>query len=108
MCRTDNRLDGEKMREFLAGYQQERILTPEEMHALPAAVKYAAAVLAYKRFITYHEKYPEMGRKNFYKEMVSFAESIPNNFADLLIGPNVAVEIPFKPDVSASAPNTTT
>lgn len=86
-CRVENKLDAKLVKLFLDGYESVRKLSDEEKLFLPAAIKYANALLAYKRVVNPSSKNPDS-----YKELLEFADRIPDSF-DKLILPEIDLSL---------------
>lgn len=76
LCRTDNRLDGNRLDALVTGYQGQRAMTASELERVHDAVEYANAVLMYHRFLRHNVRYPDPSKADLYLELVDFGRSL--------------------------------
>lgn len=73
---TGTSLNVGRLREFLAGYEGVRALSPAERAHLQASSLYAAAVLAHHRYRRFHIVHPEPGKFDAHVNLQHIAESL--------------------------------
>lgn len=94
-CRNaSNAFDPLRVQEIIKGYELERGTELSEMEKLllPAAIKYSNALLAYKRHIKQDAQNPEG-----YKELLEFADRIPDSYHELISGPQLDLTLGLFP-----------
>lgn len=75
LCRTGATLHRAQVADLLAGYTTVRPIGPHERAALGSAVRYAAAVLAFHRWLHHHVRFPDPTRASHHVELVEFADA---------------------------------
>ena len=81
LCCPGEKLDTEKAKSLLKGYQEKIQLEPEELRALQAFTVYAAAAVSFWRHRQYRFKHPDKDMRSHYLSMQELADdvrSMPN------------------------------
>lgn len=82
LCRRDGKLEPDRLRLLLDGYQSVRQLQPTELGYLRNSIIHAAAKLAFDRYIQYHIRLPEPAKQHSYEEMTALAERAEADWRD--------------------------
>ncbi|MGH3428168.1 MAG: phosphotransferase, partial [Mycobacteriales bacterium] len=85
LARVAGTLNLDRAQTFIDGYRAERKLTDDEAGHLRDAVIYAATYLGYRRYERHHIRYPNPAKRDLYKEMPRFVESLLDGWPALTL-----------------------
>jgi homoserine kinase type II len=83
LAKIGGRLDHARAYEIVTGYLATRALPEDELAALPAAIEYAALIIAFHRYYRHNVRFPDERKSRLHVEMIGFVESLAGFGADI-------------------------
>lgn len=76
ICKNLDKIDLQKTKAIISGYQQIRPLSESEILQLPIVTRYANAVLMYHRFYRHNILHPDPKKKESFRDLLKLSDSI--------------------------------